>query len=161
MAERREDTFRHVLPIGHQRVRRRLLDSEAGEGTSQQPHAAERPIPTPPRLRLPNIAAVTPKRYKGVIRGIRRNIAGLKGKAIENYLEELERLEKERDGTQTVVIEGWTSSESDISVDEDSGDEYRPPGERRGEGSAEGRHSDADFSGFSALDEDGGGIFRQ
>ena len=49
------------------------------------------------------------------------------------------------------VHDGWTSaSEEDISADEDSGDEYLPPGRRE----ERARESDLDFSGFSAFEEE-------
>ena len=47
--------------------------------------------------------------------------------------------------------DGWTSAnEEDISAEEDSGDEYLPPGRRE----ERARESDLDFSGFSGLEEE-------
>ena len=66
---------------------------------------------------------------------------------IDEYMRELDRDAPRYDS----VNDGWTSaSEDDISADEDSGDEYLPPGRRE----ERARESDLDFSGFSALEEE-------
>ena len=67
--------------------------------------------------------------------------------SIDDYMRELDRDAPRYD----TVHDGWTSaSEEDISVDEDSGDEYLPPGRRK----ERARESDLDFSGFSGLEEE-------
>ena len=66
---------------------------------------------------------------------------------IDDYMRELDRDAPRYD----TVHDSWTSaSEEDISVDEDSGDEYLPPGRRE----ERARESDLDFSGFSGLEEE-------
>ena len=127
---------------------RRVLDYEAGEGTSRQQHP-----PSPPRIQRPwnrsrypptvDDDIATPRKHRGVLRGIRRR-QKLPDKEIHDYFggDSSDEEVREVGGDQ-----GWSSDE-DISPAEDSGDEYVPPGSR-GE-----RESDLEFSGFSALEED-------
>ena len=66
---------------------------------------------------------------------------------IDDYMRELDRDAPRYD----TVHDGLTSaSEEDISADEDSGDEYLPPGRRE----EQARESDLDFSGFSGFEEE-------
>ena len=66
---------------------------------------------------------------------------------IDDYMRELDRDVPRYD----TVHDGWTSaSEEDILADEDSGDEYLPPGRRE----ERARESDLDFSVFSAFEEE-------
>ena len=94
MSERREALPRRVLPSVHRNVRRRILNVDAGEGTSGQPQqdASENV-----RGRASGDAssiALTPRRRKTVIRGIRRRMGGLKLLEINDYLGELEEEER-------------------------------------------------------------------
>ena len=63
---------------------------------------------------------------------------------IKGYMLDLDREEAE----QPCVCDGWSSE--DIIPEEDSGDEYLPPGAT----GKLGRESDLDFSGFSAFEEE-------
>ena len=150
MPKRREEHVRRVLPIGSEIVRRRL-DVEAGEGTSAQrapavqrsrvhdhvpaSHPGSGPIQT------------TPQNHHGVLRGIRRHMGGLSELDIDGYITQMQA-EHDQDALPHVHDE-W-SSEDDITPEEDSGDEYLPPGATGG-GDLE---SDLNFSGFSALEEE-------
>ena len=58
-------------------------------------------------------------------------------------------MERDQEDEVPRVCDKW-SSEDDITPDEDSGDEYLPPGAT---GGGE-RESDLDFSGFSAFEEE-------
>ena len=75
MSQRPQEHFRRGLPTAHGRVRR-VLDYEAGEGTSRQQHP-----PSPPRIQRPwsrsrypptvDDIIATPRKHRGVLRGIR------------------------------------------------------------------------------------------
>ena len=123
MAERRDDYVRHILPIGSENVRRRI-NFNPGEGPSTQPHVPrgvvrQRPDYVPP----PTTPVTTPRKHHGVLRGIRHCMGTLKTKDINDYMLDIDREEVE----QPRVRDGW-SSEEDITPEEDSGDEYVPPG---------------------------------
>ena len=60
------------------------------------------------------------------------------------------QMQMERDQDEMPRVHDEWSSEDDITPDEDSGDEYLPPGAT---GGGE-RESDLDFSGFSAFEEE-------
>ena len=147
MSQRPQEHFRRGLPTDHGRVRR-VLDYEAGEGTSRQQHP-----PSPPHIQRPwsrsrypptvDDIIATPRKHKGVLRGIRRR-QKLPDKDIHDYFggDSSDEEVREVGGDQ-----GWSSDE-DISPAEDSGDEYVLPG-NRGE-----RENDLEFSGFSAVEED-------
>ena len=140
MSQRPQEHFRRV---------RRVLDYEAGEGTSRQQHP-----PSPPHIQRswsrsrypPTVDDIiaTPRKHRGVLRGIRRR-QKLPDKDIHDYLggggESSDEEVREVGGDQR-----WSSE--DISPAEDSGDEYVPPGSR-GE-----RESDLEFSGFSGEEEE-------
>ena len=148
MSQRPQEHFRRGLPTDHGRVRR-VLDYEAGEGTSGQQHP-----PSPPRIQRPwsrsrypptvDDIIATPRKHRGVLRGIRRR-QKLPDKDIHDYFEGAETSDEEV--RQVGGDPGW-SSDDDISPAEDSGDEYVPPGSR-GE-----RESDLDYSGFSGFSGD-------
>ena len=132
MSGRTGEHFRRALPPGSSV--RRQLDYSAGEGTSRQ--SSGEPIP--------RVAIVsTPRKHEHAIRNIRRNVRGLRDNEIDDYLRELEAVELRR---QTEPRDD--SDMEDISPAEDSGDEYRPPGEERE------HESELEFSGFSAYDEE-------
>ena len=147
MSQRPQEHFRRGLPTEHGRVRR-VLEYEAGEGTSRQ-----QPPPPPPRIQRPwsrsrypptvDDIIATPRKHRGVFRGIRRR-QKLLDKEIHDYFggDSSDEEVREVGGDQE-----WSSDE-DISPAEDSGDEYVPPGSR-GE-----RESDLEFSGFSGLEEE-------
>ena len=88
MSHRRQEHFRRGLPTDHGRVRR-VLDYEAGEGTSRQQHP-----PSPPRIQRPwsrsrypptvDDIIATPRKHRGVLRGIRRR-QKLPDKDIHDY----------------------------------------------------------------------------
>ena len=139
MPRRRGSPTRRVLPSEHRSVRRRILDVDAGEGTSAQPQAdASENVRGRGRSAIPNIA-ITPRKRSNVIRGIRRSMGGLRPLDIGEYLKELEEEERRTLARERASRTGWTSSE-DVSVGEDSEDEYLPPGAvRRRVGSSEGR----------------------
>ena len=149
MSKRRQEHERRVLPLGSERVRR-VLDVGAGEGPSQPSASASPPkecrpkrFPTPP----PASGSVTrtPMKHRGVLRGIRRRMKARDPLTIDDYI-----LDRERDERRSRRgVDGW-SSEDDISLEEDSEDEYLPPEERR----ARFHESELDFSGFSALEEE-------
>ena len=150
MPKRREVHVRRVLPTGSENVRRRL-DVEAGEGTS-----AQRPPPVqrsrvhdrvPASHPVSGPIQTTPQKHHGVLRGIRRCIGGLSELDIDGFITQMQA-ERDQDALPRVHDE-W-SSEDDITPEEDSGDEYLPPGATGG-GDLE---SDLDFSGFSALEEE-------
>ena len=152
MAGRREVHERHVLPIGSESVRQRL-DVEAGEGTSAQGnvsvHPREHRESTRGAIEAPPNVVETPRRHHGGLRGIRRRLEGMRQLELDKYMLELDRTEAQHRGRG----QEW-DSDDDISPDEDSGDEYVPPGARgRATGERE-RASDLDFSGFSAFEEE-------
>ena len=146
MPKHREEHVRRVLLIGSENVWRRL-DLEAGEGTSAQrdppvrrprvhdlvpaPHPGSGPIQT------------TPQKYHGILRGIRRCMGGWSELDINGYIT---HMQAERDQDEMPRVHDEWSSEDDITPDEDSGDEYLPPGATGG--------GDLDFSGFSAFEEE-------
>ena len=151
MPKRCEEKVRRVLPTGSENVRRRL-DLEAGEGTSAQ---------RDPPVRRPRVDArvpaltygsgaiqTTPQKHHGVLKGIRRRMGGMSDLDIDGYIMQMER-DQEDEVPRVSVRDEW-SSEDDITLDEDSGDEYLPPGAT---GGGE-RESDLDFSGFSAFEEE-------
>ena len=90
MSQRPQEHFRRGLPTDHGRVRR-VLDYEAGEGTSGQQHP-----PSPPRIQRPwsrsrypptvDDIIATPRKHRGVLRGIRRR-QKLPDKDIHDYFE--------------------------------------------------------------------------
>ena len=141
MAKRFGDKDRLALPLGREDVRRRL-DGEDGEGTSNQPHAglfapqaSGRPEEGPRGVREdsrlqgqpsggPEDVSSTPRRNRGVLRGIRRRFRGLRAKEIDDYMLELDRREADHEARDRT----WSSSDEgeDITPDEDSGDEYLP-----------------------------------
>ena len=90
---------------------------------------------------------MTPQKHHGVLRGIRRRMGGWSVLAIDGYITQMQ-VERDQDAMPR-VHDGW-SSEDDITPEEDSGDEYLPPGATGG-GDLE---SDLDFSEFSALEEE-------
>ena len=122
MSQRPQEHFRRGLPIAHGRVRR-VLDYEAGEGTSRQQHPPPLPRIQRPwsRSRYPptvdDIIAI-PRKHRGILRGIRR-CQNLPDKDINDYFEGTSSNEEVREL-------GWSSNE-DISPAKDSGDEYVPP----------------------------------
>ena len=147
MAERRQEHFRRILPIGSELVRR-VLDLNAGEGPSRQPPpAVQPPVDRTHRQQRgqepqPSTSGVvtTPRKH-------RRRMGVHDQLNIDDYMRELDRDAPRYD----TVHDGWTSaSEEDISVDEGSGDEYLLPGRRE----ERARESDLDFSGFSGLEEE-------
>ena len=110
MPRRREAPTRRVLPSEHRNVRRRILDVDAGEGTSAQPQAdASGNVRCRGRSAAPNIA-VTPRKQKNVIRGIRRSMGGLRTLEIGEYLKELEEEERRTLALERAAGKGWTSS---------------------------------------------------
>ena len=131
---------------------RRVLDYEAGEGTSRQQHP-----PPPPRIWSPwsrsrypptvDDIIATPRKHRGILRGIRRR-QNLPDKDINDYFEGSSSDEEVRELVGGGGGLGWSSDE-DISPAEDSGDEYVPPGSR-----GEREESDLEFSGFSAFEEE-------
>ena len=154
MAEHRQEHFRRILPIGSERVRR-VLDLDAGEGPSRQPPPAVQPPVdrTHHQQRVqepqPSTSGVvtTPRKHRSILSCIRRRMGVRDQLNIDDYMRELDRDAPRYD----TVHDGWTSaSEEDISADEDSGDEYLPPGRRE----ERARESDFDFSGFSGLEEE-------
>ena len=148
-AQRCEETVRRVLPTGSENVRRRL-DLEAGEGTSAQRDPPVRRPRVDARVPAPHPGSgpsqTTPRKHHGLLRGIRRRMGGMSNLDIDGYIMQLER---DQEDEVPRVRDEW-SSEDDITPDEDSGDEYLPPGAT---GGGE-RESDLDFSGFSALEEE-------
>ena len=88
MSQRPQEHFRRGLPTDHGRVCR-VLDYEAGEGTSRQQHP-----PSPPRIQHPwsrsrypptvDDIIATPRKHRGVLRGIRRR-QKLPDKDIHDY----------------------------------------------------------------------------
>ena len=152
MPKRREVHVRRVLPTGSENVRRRL-DVEAGEGTS-----AQRAPPPPCTMfsctrSYPCIASCVrthpddPQKHHGVLRGIRRSMGGLSELDIDGYITQMQA-ERDQDAMPRVHDE-W-SSEDDITPEEDSGDEYLPPGATGGVD----LESDLDFSGFRCFEEE-------
>ena len=129
MLERRQEHIRCVLPIGQERLRR-VLDYEAGEGTSRQPQPAILPPVDRPRRHQhaqqypPPSSGIftTPRKHKGILRGIRRRKGALEPLTIDEYMSDIDRQDRDRHR-----LADW-SSKDDISVDEDSGDEYVAPG---------------------------------
>ena len=157
MAERRQEHFRRILPIGSERVRR-VLDLDAGEGPSRQPPpAVQPPVDRTHRQQRvqepqPSTSGVvtTPRKHRSILRGIRRRMGVRDQLNIDDYMRELDRDAPRYD----TVHDGWTSaSEEDISADEDSGDEYLPPGRRE----QRAQESDLDFSGLVQCFRGGGG----
>ena len=81
MAERQQEHFRRILPIGSERVRR-VLDWDAGEGTSRQPPPAVQPPVDRIRRQQcvqesqPSTSGVvtTPRKHRSILRGIRRRM---------------------------------------------------------------------------------------
>ena len=109
-------------------VRRRLgYDADAGPSTSRD------------EVRASSAITSTPRRPSSVLRSIRRLDTNLSDNRINEVLLQIEREESER------AERNSDDSFVDVSVDEDSGDEYRPPGARGGDDSARPR---PDFSGF-------------
>ena len=143
MSQRPQGHFRRGLPTEHGRV----LDYEAGEGTSRQQHP-----PPPPRIQRPwsrslypptvDDIIATPRKHRGVLRGIRRR------QKLPTTLGGPRRTKRYVSLGGGGGGEEWSSNE-DISPAEDSGDEYVPPGSR-----GEREESDLEFSGFSALEEE-------
>ena len=162
MSKRSGDGERHSLPAKSSRLIR-VLDFAARVGPSTQPQAgpfvsgdsggSRGDVATTsgdgvPRGGPPSVT-VTPKKNRGVIRGIRRHFGGLKAKEIDDYMLELD----ERDAARESRDRTWSSSEGegeDLTPDEDSGDDYVPPGAAGDEG-----ESELDFSGVSGLEEEG------
>ena len=140
MPKHREEYVRRVLPIGSENVRRRL-DVEAGVGTSAQ------------RAPLYNALVYTIvslhhiQKHHGILRGIRRHMGGLSELDIDGYITQMQA---ERDQDELPRVHNEWLSKDDITPEEDSGDEYLPPGVTGG-GDLE---SDLDFSGFNALEEE-------
>ena len=110
MAEGRDVHERHVLLIGSENVRR-ILDLEAGEGPSTQPDRVFVPRVEPPsESQMPAGMSTTPKKHRGVLRGIRHRMEGMRPRHIEEYMHDLDREETER----VIEYQGW-SSEEDIT----------------------------------------------
>ena len=116
------------VPVGAS-VRRRLgYDVEAGPSTSQErPRESSRVIVT------------TPKRCSTVLRNIRRLNTNISDDRINEVLLDLEEREERRRHR-----DDSDDSFSDISVGEDSGEEYVPSRGARGGG----ERPRPDFSGF-------------
>ena len=130
MAERRENPERHVLPIGSENVRRRILD-DAGEGTSGQHQPTSRPRVRDAGQRgaekPPPVYVETPKKHRGILRGIRKRMGGLPQLGLDDYMKELDNVEREREHERGGM---WGSSDSDITVDDsDNNADYVPPRE--------------------------------
>ena len=146
MPKRHEENVRRVLPIGSENVRRRL-DLEAGEGTSAQLDPPVRRPRVHDRVPAPHPGSgpiqTTPQKHHGVLRGIRHRMGGLSELDINGYITQMQA---ERDQDEMPRVHDEWSSEDDITPDEDSGDEYLPPGATGG--------GDLDFSGFSAFEEE-------
>ena len=68
MAEHRDDHERHILPIGSENVRRRLI-VDPGEGPSTQPDVPVRPrgVVRQPRgdVQAPRTIVMTPRKHQG------------------------------------------------------------------------------------------------
>ena len=88
-----------------------------------------------------------PQKHHGILRGIRHRMGGWSELDIDWYITQMQA---ERDQDAMPRVRDQWSSEDDITPEEDSGDEYLPPGATGG-GDLE---SDLDFSGFSALEEE-------
>ena len=157
MPKRREVHVRRVLPTGSENVRRRL-DVEAREGTSEQraPPVQRHRVHDRVPASHPGSGPIqtTPQKHHGVLRGIRRRMGGWLELDIDGYITQMQA-ERDQDAMPRVHDE-W-SSEDDITPEEDSGDEYLPPGATGG-GDLE---SDLDFSGFSALEEEEEQLFER
>ena len=144
MAERRDDYVRHVLPLEHQNVRRRI-NSNPGVGPSTQPQVPRGIVrPRPAYVPPPTTLVTTPRKHHGVIRGIGRRMGNLLTRDINDYLLNIDRDDVEHPR----VCEEWSSE--DKTTEEDSGDEYVPPG-ATGE---RGRESELEFSGVIGLEEE-------
>ena len=126
---------------------RRRLDLQAGEGTSAQPDPPVRRPHVRARVPAPHPGSgpiqTTPQKHHGVLRGIRRRMGGWTQLDIDGYITQMQT---ERDHDEMPRVHNEWSSEDDITPDEDSGDEYLPPGATVG--------GDLDFSGFSAFEEE-------
>ena len=151
MPKHREENVRRVLPTESENVRRRL-DLEAGEGTSAQRNPPVRRPRVDARVPAPHPGSgpiqTTPQKHHGVLRGIRRRMGGWSKLDIDGYIMQMQ-MERDQEDEVPRVRDEW-SSEDDITPDEDSGDEYLPPGATGG-GELE---SDLDLSGFSAYEEE-------
>ena len=145
MAERRDDHVRCVLPLKHQNVRQRI-NFNPGVEPSTQPQVSRGVVrPRPTYIPPPTTLVTTPRKHHGVIRGIRSHMDNLPTRDINYYLLNIDQDDVE----QPCVREEW-SSEEDITTEEDSGDEYVPPG-ATGE---RGRESELEFSGVSGFEEE-------
>ena len=177
MAERRKEHQRRTLPL--QSNVRRVLNLEP----NHQAPASSNPQPRRYNQRLQQEqvsgsgpVTTTPRKHRGILRGLRRQIGGLKQREIEEYLLEpdgnLRRREDDGDW--------WSSSSNDdITPEEDSGEEYQPPLSARKEREREQQQrepqreqeqqreqpeqqreqqeqeeSELEFSGFSAYEEE-------
>ena len=126
MSRRPQEHVRRVLPLGSRA--RRVLDLDAGEGPSAQP---DQPRDLP-RVRdgqsqtqesASGVIQTTPMKHKGILRGIRRRMGGLKPLEIDEYLLELDRDPRRR--RMVADDSGWPSSgdDDDNDDDDDNGDD--------------------------------------
>ena len=118
------------LPVGAS-VRRRLgYDADAGPSSSSRDEV---------RASSSSAITTTPRRRSNVRSIIHRLDTNLSENRINEVLLQLEREESER-------ARNSDDSFEDINVEEDSGDEYLPPGDARARGDS--ARPRPDFSGF-------------